>query len=132
LFLLTLARKNKRYETENHRIPHTDSVHAGAARHVQPNASVQALERNTIEGKALYLYADKKEGVVYIGGNEAYQHYSQLVLQQSMAEKENEDPAIQPGSTVSGYRFRQVILSRAMTKITVTLPTLRIELIRWT
>jgi hypothetical protein len=61
------------------------------------------LERNTINGKALYLYADKKKGVVYIGGDEAHQRYSQLVLRQSMAEKENEDPAIQPGSIISGY-----------------------------
>ena len=60
------------------------------------------LERSTINGKALYLYADKKKGVVYIGEDEAYQRYSQL-LRQSMAEKENEDPAIQPGSIISGY-----------------------------
>jgi hypothetical protein len=60
------------------------------------------LERSTINGKALYLYADKKKGVVYIGKDEAYQRYSQL-LRQSMAEKENEDPAIQPGSIISGY-----------------------------
>jgi hypothetical protein len=26
------------------------------------------LERNTINGKGLYSYADKKKGVVYIGG----------------------------------------------------------------
>jgi len=48
------------------------------------------LERNTINGKGLYSYADKKKGVVYIGGDEAYQRYSQLVLRQSMAEKERE------------------------------------------
>jgi hypothetical protein len=61
------------------------------------------LERNTISGEALYSYADKKKGVVYIGGDEAYQRYSQLVLRQSMAEKEHEDPAIQPGTIISGY-----------------------------
>ena len=48
------------------------------------------LERNTINGKGLYSYADKKKGAVYIGGDEAYQGYSQLVLRQSMAEKERE------------------------------------------
>ena len=48
------------------------------------------LERNTINGKAFYLYADKKKGVVYLGGDEAYQRYSQLVLRQSMVEKERE------------------------------------------
>jgi hypothetical protein len=56
------------------------------------------LELNTIGGEALYSYADKKKGVVYIGWDEAYQRYSQMVLRQSMAEKEHEDPAIQPGS----------------------------------
>ena len=32
------------------------------------------LERNTLKGKALYTYADKQKGVVYIGGDNAYQH----------------------------------------------------------
>ena len=48
------------------------------------------LERKTINGEAFYSYADKKKGVVYIGREEAYQRYRQLVLQQSMAEKERE------------------------------------------
>src|SRR5215471_8033735 len=48
------------------------------------------LERNTISGEGLYWYADKKKGVAYIGGDEAYQRYRRLVLQQSMAEKERE------------------------------------------
>ena len=48
------------------------------------------LERNTISGEGLYWYADKKKGVAYIGGDEAYQRYRQLALQQSMAEKERE------------------------------------------
>jgi hypothetical protein len=48
------------------------------------------LERNTISGKALYTYANKQKGVVYIGGDKAYQRYRQLALQQSIAEKELE------------------------------------------
>ena len=48
------------------------------------------LERNTINGKALYTYANKQKGVVYIGGDKAYQRYRQLALQQSIAEKELE------------------------------------------
>jgi hypothetical protein len=36
------------------------------------------------------LVADKKKGVIYIGGDEACQRYSQLVLRQ-------------PGSIISGY-----------------------------
>ena len=48
------------------------------------------LERNTINGKALYTYADKQRGVVYIGGDKAYQRYRQLARQQSIGEKELE------------------------------------------
>jgi hypothetical protein len=48
------------------------------------------IERNTVNGKALYTYADKRKGIVYIGGDKAYQRYRQLALQQSMAEKELE------------------------------------------
>ena len=48
------------------------------------------LERNTTGGEGLYWYADKKKRVAYIGGDEAYQRYRRLVLQQSMAEKERE------------------------------------------
>jgi hypothetical protein len=45
------------------------------------------LERNTVSGKALYSYADPQRGVVYIGGDKAYQRYRQLALQQSIEEK---------------------------------------------
>jgi hypothetical protein len=48
------------------------------------------LERNTINGKALYIYADKQKGVAYVGGDEAYERYRQLLLRQSLAEKERE------------------------------------------
>src|SRR5580693_188327 len=48
------------------------------------------LERNTPKGKALYTYADKQKGIVYIGGDKAYQRYKQLRMQQSNAEKELE------------------------------------------
>jgi hypothetical protein len=48
------------------------------------------LERNTSKGKALYTYADKQKGVIYIGGDKAYQRYRQLRIQQSVAEEELE------------------------------------------
>jgi hypothetical protein len=48
------------------------------------------LERNTFNGKALYTYADKQQGVVYIGGDKAYQRYKQLGIQQSLAQNELE------------------------------------------
>src|SRR5271167_3626536 len=44
------------------------------------------LERNTFKGKALYTYADKQKGVVYIGGDKAYQRYKQLAAQQYQME----------------------------------------------
>ena len=36
------------------------------------------LERNTIYGEALYSYADRRKGVVYIGGDKAYRRYKRL------------------------------------------------------
>ena len=42
------------------------------------------------KGKALYTYADKQKGVVYIGGDQAYQRYKQLRIQQSVAQNELE------------------------------------------
>ena len=48
------------------------------------------LERNTLNGKTVYTYADKQKGVVYIGGGKAYQSYKQLGIQQSLAQKELE------------------------------------------
>jgi hypothetical protein len=48
------------------------------------------LERNTLNGKALYTYADKQKGVVYIGGDKAYARYKELGAQQALAQKEIE------------------------------------------
>ena len=48
------------------------------------------LERNAFKGRALYTYADKQRGVVYIGGEKAYQRYRQLATQQSLAQSELE------------------------------------------
>jgi hypothetical protein len=48
------------------------------------------VERNTFKDKALFSYADKQKGVVYIGGDRAYQRYEQLAAQQSIEQKELE------------------------------------------
>jgi hypothetical protein len=48
------------------------------------------LERNTFKGKALYTYVDKQKGIVYIGGDNAYQRYKQLGIQKALAQKELE------------------------------------------
>ena len=45
------------------------------------------LERHTINGEALYSYADRRKGVVYIGGDKAYHRYKQLVIQQYKIER---------------------------------------------
>jgi hypothetical protein len=48
------------------------------------------LERTTRDDKTVYTYADKQKGVVYIGGEKAYQSYKQLGAQQKLAQKEME------------------------------------------
>ncbi|MBV8141830.1 MAG: hypothetical protein JO279_17865 [Verrucomicrobia bacterium] len=58
------------------------------------------LERRVRNGKVLYAYADKDKNLVYIGGENEYQKYKQLALQQSIAEDQlaaaqiNEDAAL--------------------------------------
>jgi hypothetical protein len=58
------------------------------------------LERNTFKGKALYTYADKQKGVVYIGGDNAYQRYTQLGIQQL---------ALEASSSMKCKRSRSII-----------------------
>jgi hypothetical protein len=48
------------------------------------------LERTTRDDKTVYTYADKQKGVVYIGGEKAYQSYKRLGAQQKLAQKETE------------------------------------------
>ncbi|MGH8045621.1 MAG: hypothetical protein ACREKL_00110 [Chthoniobacterales bacterium] len=46
------------------------------------------LQHDTINGKPIYVYADKTQGVVYFGNAQAYQKYQQLSLKQQVAEDE--------------------------------------------
>ena len=52
------------------------------------------LEHATYNGKSIYLYADKKRGVVYIGGEAAYQRaaaqHEQEVIETQMTESAEE------------------------------------------
>ncbi len=48
------------------------------------------LERRIRNGKVLYAYADKGKNIVYIGGENEYQKYKQLALQQSIAQDQLE------------------------------------------
>src|SRR3984893_1092295 len=48
------------------------------------------LERRIRNGKVLYAYADKQQNLVFIGGENEYQKYKQLAVQQSIAEDQLE------------------------------------------
>jgi hypothetical protein len=48
------------------------------------------LERRIRNGKVLYAYADKGKNLVYIGGENEYQQYKKLALQQSIAQDQLE------------------------------------------
>jgi hypothetical protein len=48
------------------------------------------LERRIRNGKVLYAYADKQQNLVYIGGENEYQKYKQLAVQQSIAQDQLE------------------------------------------
>ena len=58
------------------------------------------VERRIRNGKVLYAYADPQKNVVYIGGENEYQRFKQLGLQQSIAEDQlaaaqiNEDTSL--------------------------------------
>ena len=61
------------------------------------------IERRIRNGKVLYAYADKQNNVVYLGGENEYQKYKQLALQQSIAQDQieaaqiNEDASLYNG-----------------------------------
>jgi hypothetical protein len=61
------------------------------------------IERRVRNGKVLYAYADKQNNVVYLGGENEYQKYKQLALQQSIAQDQidaaqiNEDASLYNG-----------------------------------
>jgi hypothetical protein len=44
------------------------------------------LQRQVVNGKVLYTYADPKKGLVFIGGEAEYQRYNRLGLQQQIAQ----------------------------------------------
>jgi hypothetical protein len=44
------------------------------------------LERDMVNGHSVYLYANKRNRVIYYGGDKAYERYRQLVSQQAAVE----------------------------------------------
>jgi hypothetical protein len=61
------------------------------------------LERRIRNGKVLYAYADKEKNLVYIGGENEFQRYKQLGLQQSIAQQQLE--AAQINEEASMYNW---------------------------
>jgi hypothetical protein len=47
-----------------------------------------AVQRDTINGKTIYVYADKSTSTAYFGTQQAYEKYQQLSLKQQVAEDE--------------------------------------------
>lgn len=46
------------------------------------------MQRRQLNGKAIYAYADKRAGRVYVGNEEQYQRFRELAERQRMAEKQ--------------------------------------------
>ena len=53
-------------------------------------AAPRGRKRRVSHGKVLYTFADMKNRLVYIGGEQEYQCYKQLGLQQSVAQNQLE------------------------------------------
>jgi hypothetical protein len=46
------------------------------------------VQRHDFNGKVVYAYADKKAGIVYVGGENEYQRFNQLGQQQKIADEQ--------------------------------------------
>jgi hypothetical protein len=44
------------------------------------------VQRATVKGKTFYVYKDENAGVAYVGGEQEYQRYHQLAVQQQIAQ----------------------------------------------
>ena len=58
------------------------------------------VERRERHGKILYAYADKKQHLVYIGGEAEYQRYKALGVKQSIAENQLQAAQINEDATL--------------------------------
>src|ERR1700740_3848487 len=58
------------------------------------------VERRQRHGKILYAYADKKQHLLYIGGEAEYQRYKQLGLQKSIADSQLQAAQINEDGTL--------------------------------
>ncbi len=46
------------------------------------------MQRRAVKGQTLYAYADKKQGVIYVGTQTEYNAYKKLSTQQTIAEEQ--------------------------------------------
>src|SRR4051812_19441019 len=78
---------------------HTESMLSAAGFHTLTPATPQQqacyaalppheLQRQEINGKVVYAYADKKSGIVYVGGESQYQEFQRLAHQQRIANEQ--------------------------------------------
>ena len=106
VLLLALAAGCASYEAQNKeslliaagfktRTPSTDQQQAMFNR-----MTPYKLERRVRNGKVLYAYADKDKNVAYIGGEDEYQRYKQLALQQSIAQDQLEAAQINEEASI--------------------------------
>ena len=58
------------------------------------------VERRERHGKILYAYADKKQHLVYIGGEAEYQRYKELGVKQSIADSQLQAAQINEDATL--------------------------------
>jgi hypothetical protein len=61
------------------------------------------VERRVRNGKVLYAYADPQQNLVYIGGENEYQKYKQLGLQQSIAQDQLEAAQINEDASLYNW-----------------------------
>ena len=61
------------------------------------------VERATVKGKTFYVYKDEKAGVAYIGGEQEYQSYQQLAIQQQVAQDYYTAVAMDRAAALSWY-----------------------------
>ncbi|MDB6068513.1 MAG: hypothetical protein JWR26_4721 [Pedosphaera sp.] len=59
------------------------------------------VQRHDSNGKAVYAYADKKAGVLYVGGENEYQRFKQLGQQQKIANEKLEAAEMNQNAAMS-------------------------------
>jgi hypothetical protein len=61
------------------------------------------IQRATVNGRVFYVYKDQNAGVAYIGGEQAFQRYQQLAIQQQIAQDYYTAVAMDRAAALSWY-----------------------------